>query len=133
MNWRIYLPSLLLVSMALLINAMAFIAPNVAPTAATGKLVEEMTVADRIREAETFVTLGDAAYGDGSGMFFNDDDALHSAQINYRQAWRLITDQEFPAGQQRSDLLVDSAALNAIQEHLKVRLKIIADKLGAEE
>ncbi len=131
MNWRMYLPAIVLVSMALLINVMAWFAPYTVPSAASGRKVEEMSVTDRIREAESFVELGDAAYEAGTGLW-NDTDALQSAVIHYRQAWRLITDQEFPSGQERAALLVDSPQLNAMQEHLKGRFTALTEALGSD-
>lgn len=122
-----YLAPLLLASIALAINVMAYLAPD--PAAPTPEATIEktaMTAADKIKAAEQLKAHGDQLYEEGYS-WLNDYDALQGAHAAYKKAWALITGQEYPAGATESDLIADTVQCSILQEHLRIRLSTLEE------
>jgi len=117
-----YLAPLLLASIALAINILAYLAPD--PAAPTPEATIEktaMTVADKIKAAEQLKAHGDQLYEEGYS-WINDYDALNGAHAAYSKAWALITNHAYPAGGTENDLIADTVQCSILQQHLKSRL-----------
>lgn len=122
-----YLAPLLLVSIALAINVLAYIAPDpAAPTPEATIEKNEMTVADKIKAAEQLKAHGDQLYEEGYS-WLNDYDALQGAHAAYKKAWALITEKEYPQGNTEDDLIADTVQCSILQEHLRIRLTTLEE------
>lgn len=117
-----YLAPLLLASIALAINVIAYLAPDpAAPTPEATIVRDEMTVADKIKAAEQLKAHGDQLYEEGYS-WLNDNDALEGAHAAYTKAWALITDKTYPEGGTEDDLIADTVQCGILQQHLRIRL-----------
>lgn len=117
-----YLAPLLLASIALAINVLAYLAPDpAAPTPEATIVKHEMTVADKIAAAEQLKAHGDQLYEEGYS-WLNDNDKLQGAHAAYTKAWELITGQKYPAGGTEDDLIADTVQCSILQQHLRIRL-----------
>jgi hypothetical protein len=117
-----YLAPLLLASIALAINILAFLAPD--PTAPTPEATiekTEMTVDDKIKAAEQLKAHGDQLYEEGYS-WLNDNDALHGAHAAYSKAWELITNRTYPEGGEDASLIADTVQCGILRDHLRIRL-----------
>ncbi len=122
-----YLAPLLLASIALVINLLAFLTPDpAAPTPEAAMVQTEMSAEDKIKAAEQLKAAGDQFYEEGYA-WLNDYDSLQAAHASYTKAWGLITNQEYPAGGREEDLIVDSIQCSILQSHLRIRLQTLEE------
>ena len=129
MTWKRYLLPLLLVSLALLINVLAWYEPREeAPLLDAEKPVGELTLAERLKAASSLIEWGDQLYDEGYSWLDNEDQ-LGRALENYREAWRLLTQTEYPEGQDASALLVDSVQCRTMHAHMRQRMALLTADL----
>jgi hypothetical protein len=122
-----YLAPLLLVSIAMVINVLAYLAPDpAAPTPEATMVEAEMSAESKIKAAEQLKAHGDQFYEEGYS-WMNDYDALQSAHASYTKAWELITGHKYPMGDTESSLIVDSVQCSILQEHLRIRLNTLEE------
>src|SRR5690606_4462357 len=120
-----YLAPLLLASIALAINVMAYLTPDpTAPTPEAAMVKQEMTAADKIKAAEQLKAHGDQLYEEGYS-WVNDYDMLNGARSAYTEAWTLITGKKYPEGAGKENLIADTVQCSILQEHLQMRLKTL--------
>lgn len=130
---RRYLAPLLLASIALAINVLAYLAPDPqAPTPEATLVKHEMTVADKIKAAEQLKAHGDQLYEEGYS-WLNDNDKLQGARAAYVKAWALITEQQYPEGDTEDDLIADTVQCSILQQHLKIRLTTLDETFRRNE
>lgn len=128
-----YLAPLLLASIALAINLLAYLAPDPATPAPEATIEKaEMTVADKIKAAEQLKAHGDELYEEGYG-WLNDYDKLHGAEAAYRKAWELITNHTYPAGGEEPDLIADTVQCGILRDHLRIRLTTLEESFARYE
>jgi hypothetical protein len=128
-----YLAPLLLVSIAMVINVLAFLAPD--PAAPTPEATIErtaMSVEQKIKNAEQLKAHGDQFYEEGYS-WLNDYDALRSAQSAYLEAWELITGEKYPGGKSKTDLIADTTQCRVLQDHLRIRLGTLGETFARNE
>lgn len=130
---RRYLAPLLLASIALAINVLAYLAPD--PAAPTPEATIEktaMTVAEKIKAAEQLKAHGDQLYEEGYS-WLNDYDTLRGARAAYTKAWALITGEEYPAGGEESDLIADTVQCSILQQHLEIRITTLDESFARND
>lgn len=128
-----YLAPLLLVSIAMVINVLAYVAPDpAAPTPEATIERTEMSVAQKIKNAEQLKAHGDQFYEEGYS-WLNDYDALQSAHAAYLEAWELITGKKYPEGGSKRDLIADTTQCRVLQDHLRIRLTTLKETFARND
>jgi len=128
-----YLAPLLLASIALAINVLAYLAPDpAAPTPEATIVKNAMTIEDKIKAAEQLKAHGDQLYEEGYS-WLNDYDALNGARAAYTKAWALITDKTYPDGGTEDDLIADTVQCSILQQHLRIRLTTLDETFARNE
>ena len=116
-----YLLPLLLVGLALIINVLAVYAPEETEGMAEfNQVVSEMSVDELVDAAVNLAARGDLRYAEGY-QYFDDVDVLAEALVDYREAWRLITRQDYPGGMEDA-VIVDSPECRTLHSRLKQRI-----------
>ena len=122
-----YLAPLLLASIALAVNILAFLAPDpLAPTPEATIEKAEMSVDQKIKAAEQLKAHGDQLYEEGYS-WVNDNDKLQGAQAAYFKSWELITGEKHPFGGNEKDLIADTVQCSLLQQHLQIRLHTLSE------
>ena len=122
-----YLAPLLLASIALAINILAYLAPDpLAPTPEATIEKTAMSAEQKIKAAEQLKAHGDQLYEEGYS-WVNDNDKLQGAQAAYFKAWELITGKKHPMGGSEHDLIADTVQCALLQQHLQIRLRTLAE------
>ena len=128
-----YLAPLLLVSIAMVINVLAFMAPDpAAPTPEATIERKEMSVEQKIKNAEQLKAHGDQFYEEGYS-WLNDYDALQSAHAAYLEAWELITNKKYPDGSSKPDLIADTTQCRVLQDHLRIRINTLQETFARND
>lgn len=128
-----YLAPLLLVSIAMVINVLAYIAPD--PTAPTPEATIEknaMSVDQKIKAAEQLKSHGDQLYEEGYS-WVNDYDALNGAHAAYGKSWELLTGQKYPMGGSEKSLIANTIQCSILIDHLRIRLKTLEETFARND
>ncbi|MBI2425711.1 MAG: hypothetical protein HYV27_22990 [Candidatus Hydrogenedentes bacterium] len=131
-SWKRYLLPVLLVAMALTINVLAYLTPpKEAAIPAQQETVATMDIQAKVDAAQALRERADKNYDDGGAItnYLKWKDFWTAARNDYEEAWRLITNVDYPAGFDDKYLIVQSVQCRTLHKHLKDRLDTIQAKL----
>lgn len=129
MPWKRYLLPLLLVMLAVLINVLAVFTRETDEAIPDADVpVAELSDDERVEAADSLARRGDARWTEGY-EWINDYDVLRDALTDYKEAWRLITKSDYPAGANEGALVIDSLQCRSLHSHLKHRIGVLLEDL----